>query len=62
MADWEPGQDTDSIEAATEKAWENAKKSKSPPGQDRKNYKLHISIDASNPIHAYIVEINPTGG
>jgi hypothetical protein len=54
--DWEPGSG-DTIEEAAQKAWENAKNSSSPPGHERKKYKLHISIDASNPIHAYIVVI-----
>jgi hypothetical protein len=54
--DWEPGIG-DSVEEAAQNAWDNATKSSSPPGKERKKYKLHIYIDASNPIHAYIVVI-----
>ena len=47
-----------SLQAAIEDAWENAKKDQAPAGcyvVDK------IKVETSNPIHAYIVLINPTG-
>jgi hypothetical protein len=45
------------IDSAIKNAWDNAKNSPSPPGPNRKRYKLKFFIDASNPIHTYIVII-----
>lgn len=43
--------------AAFEDAWSNAKKNDAPPGL----YTVEIAIEASNPIHTYIVVITPGG-
>ena len=43
--------------AAFEAAWNTAKENGAPPGL----YTVEIAIEASNPIHAYIVIIQPTG-
>ena len=53
---WE-GESTTDIDSAIKNAWDNAKNSPSPPGPNRKKYKLSFFIDASNPIHSYIVVI-----
>ena len=53
---WEPGKGT-SVEAAAAHAWENARANGAGPG----TYKLDVFIEASNPIHSYIVVITPTG-
>ncbi|HEU5214254.1 MAG TPA: hypothetical protein VFU30_01805 [Gaiellaceae bacterium] len=45
------------LEAAMWHAWENAKSGGADPG----TYKIEIMIEAHNPIHSYIVVINPPG-
>jgi hypothetical protein len=62
---WAPGKG-ETIELATEDAWENAKNGKPAPGLAAEHappgiYKLEIWVETENPIHAYIVTINPTG-
>lgn len=62
---WKPGRGN-TIEEAAEQAWEHAKHGtpeagltagKAPAG----TYKLDIYAETENPIHGYIVVINPTG-
>jgi len=53
---WEPGSGN-TVEEAAQDAWDKATKSSSPPAKERKKYKLDIWIEASNPIHSYIVII-----
>ncbi len=43
------------LHAAVQAAWDDAKKNN--PGLQRDVYECKISIDASNPIHSYIVTI-----
>ena len=50
--------DDASLQAAIEDAWKKAKEKNAPAGRyvvDR------IEIETTNPIHAYVVIINPTG-
>ena len=47
-----------SLEAAFEDAWQKAKGNHEPPG--RYTARL-VAVEATNPIHTYIVEISPTG-
>ena len=50
--------DDASLQAAIEDAWEKAKGHHAPAGW----YAVSdIKIETSNPIHAYVVSINPTG-
>lgn len=42
--------------AAFEDAWNTAKTNGAPPGL----YSVEIAIEASNPIHSYIVVLTPT--
>lgn len=50
--------DDASLQAAIEDAWENAKGHQAPAGW----YVVDkIKIETSNPIHAYVVLISPTG-
>lgn len=46
------------LEAAFEDAWHHAKDEGAAPG----TYTVQIEIEASNPIHSYIVIISPVGG
>lgn len=46
-----------SLQAAFEDAWHRAKEGGAPPGE----YDVKIKIVTTNPIHAYIVVISPTG-
>ncbi len=47
-----------SLQAAIEDAWENAKGHQAPAGW----YVVDkIKVETSNPIHAYVVLLNPTG-
>jgi hypothetical protein len=62
---WAPGRGK-TVEEAAEHAWENAKSGKPAPGLAAEHaqagtYKLEIWIETTNPIHSYIVTINPTG-
>ena len=62
---WAPGRGK-SIEEATKKAWDNAKKGQGAPGFAAERapagtYKLEIWIETTNPIRSYIVNILPTG-
>lgn len=45
------------LKGAVEDAWEKAKAGQGP---ERKRYTVKIEIEASNPIHAYIVTISPS--
>jgi hypothetical protein len=45
------------LEAAIWDAWENAKEQGA--GGEKATYKVEIAIEASNPIHSYIVLIFP---
>jgi hypothetical protein len=66
---WKPGISTGkaaTIEKAAEQAWENAKKGIAAPGLTAgkalpSTYRLEIWIETENPIHAYIVTLDPTG-
>ena len=61
---WKPGTGP-TVECAAEDAWNNAKKGLGPRGKvkaakkGRATYTIHISIVASNPIHSYLVTIDP---
>ncbi len=46
-----------SLHAAFEDAWHRAKKEGAAPGE----YDVAIKIETTNPIHAYIVTITPSG-
>ncbi len=48
------------LEAAVWHAWENAKKHGAGP--EKAEYKVEVSIEASNPIHSYIVLLSPPDG
>jgi hypothetical protein len=62
---WQPGKGK-TLEQATEQAWENAKKGHAARGfvaaeAPGGTYKLEIWIEATNPIHSYIVGLVPIG-
>jgi hypothetical protein len=61
---WKPGRGP-SLEEAAKAAWENAKKGDARHGFAAEpapggTYKLEIWVEASNPIHSYIVGLIPT--
>ena len=67
QAAWKPGTGP-TVECAAEDAWNNAKNGIGVRGKKvarakaaKTTYKIHISIVASNPIHSYIVTIDPPG-